>query len=51
MTTQRSGRRLSYYIDGGTWMSMEGFGGMRIKDDTPFLSKKFQKNGKGIRLK
>jgi hypothetical protein len=39
MTTQRSGRRLSYYIDGGTWMSMEGFGGMRIKDDTPFSPK------------
>jgi maltose phosphorylase len=30
----------------GTWMSIvEGFGGMRIKDDTLF-SQKFQKNGR-----
>jgi maltose phosphorylase len=31
----------------GTWMSIvEGFGGMRIKDDTLHFSPKFQKNGK-----
>jgi trehalose/maltose hydrolase-like predicted phosphorylase len=30
---------------------VEGFGGMRIKDDTLHFSPKFQKNGKGIRLK
>jgi maltose phosphorylase len=36
----------------GTWMSIvEGFGGMRVKNDTLNFSPKFQNNGKGIPLK